>query len=85
MTRGAVELLARWIAENIEAVPAEEQKSEIARLVTEFTAYARDAGLNSADLAELEEDIGEDLATHMKDALETARALDDDPPAGGAG
>jgi hypothetical protein len=81
MSRGAEELLAHWIAENVRAVPDDEQEREAARLAAEFTAYAKDAGLSAADLAELEVDIGEELGTHMKEALaEAAPGEDDEPP-----
>ncbi len=85
MTQRALDLLTRWIADNVRAVPEERQTSEAARLAAEFTAYATDAGLNPADLAELEEDIVENLTSHMEEALETVRALEADKPADGTG
>jgi hypothetical protein len=84
VTQAALELLARWTAENAKAVPAERVKSEATRLAAEFAAYAKDAGFSAADLAELEEDIAETLESHMADALEAARTLRDDPSTGGA-
>lgn len=80
MTRGAEELLAGWIAENVRAVPDDELEREAARLAAEFTAYAKDAGLSAADLAELEVDIGEDLRTHMMETLAEAAPSEDDAP-----
>lgn len=71
-------LLANWIAENVRAVPEEQRNSGAARLAAEFKAYARDAGLGVTDIEELEEDIGEDLVSHMEDALEAAEALTDE-------
>jgi hypothetical protein len=83
MTRGAEELLAGWIAENVQAVPDEEVEREAARLAAEFAAYAKDAGLSASDLAELEVDIGEDLRSHMKEALADATPGEDDAPSDG--
>ena len=75
MTQQAVDILNRWIAETVRAVPAEESGKEAARLVTEFTAYAEDAGLN---LEELEVDLGQDLLATMKEALLAAAGADVD-------
>jgi hypothetical protein len=77
MAQSALDLLALWTAENARAVPDDKVKSEAARLAVEFTAYARDAGLGSRDLKELEEDIAETLASHMEEALKAARAMDE--------
>ncbi len=70
MSQHAVEILKRWIAEAVRAVPAEETAREAARLSVEFSAYAEDAGLK---VQELELDIGQDLPSFMKDAIEAAR------------
>lgn len=83
MTKDAVDLLTRWVAENVQPVPADAIKGEAARLATEFAAYARDAGLGRTDIAELEEDVAEDLKGYMEDALEALRDADDDAPAAG--
>ena len=77
MAQGALDLLNHWVAENVHAVPAEDLKSEAARLAGEFTAYARDAGLGAADLAELEEEIAETLESHMEEALKVAAASEE--------
>ena len=77
MGQRAKELLAGWVAENAHAVPQGERQSEAARLVAEFAAYAKDADLGAADLAELEEDIEEDLLSYMQDAVEAAAASQD--------
>lgn len=69
MTQHAIDILNRWIAETVRAVPPEETAKEAARLATEFTAYAEDAGLN---VEELELDVGEDLTSYMTDALVAA-------------
>ena len=66
MTHHAVDILNRWIAETVRAVPPEEAAEEAARLATEFRAYAGDAGLN---LEELEVDLGQDLLATMHEAL----------------
>jgi hypothetical protein len=66
MTHHAVDILQRWIAETVHAVAPEEAAKEAARLVTEFRAYAEDAGLN---LEELEVDLGQDLLATMQEAL----------------
>jgi hypothetical protein len=75
MTQAALDLLARWIAENVRPVPAEDLESEAARLAAEFVAYAKDAAIS---VAELEEDLAETLESHMEDALEAAGSLADD-------
>ncbi len=77
MSQDATDLLARWIAENVHAVPEDEQKGEAAQLAAEFIAYAKDAGLSAADLKELEVDIEEDLESYLEDAIEAARAHED--------
>lgn len=69
MSQQAVDILNRWIADAVHAVPPADIPKEAARLAAEFTAYAEDAGLN---LEELEVDLGEDLVAHMTDALEAA-------------
>ena len=85
MTQDAVDLLTKWVAENVRPVPADAIRDEAARLATEFAAYARDAGLARSDIAELEEDVAEDLKGYMEDALETLRGADGDAPeTGGA-
>jgi hypothetical protein len=66
MTQQAVEILNRWIAETVRAVPEDQTAKEAARLAAEFSAYAEDAGLN---LQDLELDVGEDLLGYMTDAL----------------
>lgn len=75
MTQHAVDILNRWIAETVHAVAPEDAAKEAARLVTEFTAYAEDAGLN---IEELEVDLGQDLLATMKEALLAAGAEPDD-------
>jgi hypothetical protein len=81
MSDRSTDLLARWIAENVHAVPPSQRESESHRLAAEFLAFAEDAGLSAADVAELEEEIGEDIGSHMVDALETAGTGDDDASA----
>lgn len=81
MNNSPTDLLAQWIAENVCAVPAGRRESEARRLVVEFSAFAEDAGLNAADLAELEEEIGETLGSHMAEALDMAASRDDDASA----
>ena len=76
MTRHAVEILSRWTAEAIGAIAADDAGREAARLAAEFTAYAEDTGLN---IEELENDLGEDLLSYMKDALEARAAATNDP------
>jgi hypothetical protein len=77
MSQDATDLLARWIAENVHAVPEDEQKSEAAQLAAEFIAYAKDAGLSAADMRELELDLEEDIESYLEDAIEAARAHED--------
>ena len=79
MGQQAIDVLTRWIAETVHAVPADSLRKEADRLVTEFTAYATDAGIS---VERLEEDIGEDILSYMRSALEAASqdasdALDD--------
>ncbi len=69
MSQQTVDALARWIAESVRPVPADATRKEALRLATEFSAYAADAGIN---LELLEEEIGQDLVSHMEDALEEA-------------
>lgn len=69
MTQHAIDILNRWVAETVHAVDADQIPKEASRLATEFSAYAEDAGLN---LEELEVDLGEDLVSHMADALRAA-------------
>ena len=85
MTQDAVDLLTKWVAENVRPVPPDAIKAEAARLATEFAAYARDAGLARSDIAELEEDVAEDLKGYMENALEVLRGTDDDAPDAGEG
>ena len=66
MTQHAMDILNRWVAETVRAAPPEQIAKEAARLATEFTAYAEDAGLN---IEKLEVDIGEDILSYMRDAL----------------
>ena len=69
MSHRTVDLLNRWVADTVHAVPAEETQKEAQRLAVEFTAFAADAGVN---LEKLEDDIGEDLVSFMIDALQAA-------------
>ena len=48
MTQHAIDILNRWVAETVRPVPPAEAAKEAARLATEFTAYAEDAGLGSS-------------------------------------
>ena len=80
MSNGSADLLARWIAENVRAVPVSQRRRESQRLAAEFSAFAKDAGLSEADLTELEVEIGESLDSHMADALEAAGLREDDGP-----
>ncbi len=75
MTQQAIDILTRWIAETVRPVPPGEIAKEAARLATEFTAYAEDAGLNVEDL---ELDVGEDLLGYMRDALQAAADAESD-------
>jgi hypothetical protein len=50
--------------------------AEAARLAAEFTAYAADAGIR---IGHVEEDLGEDLASRMEDALKAAGAAEPEP------
>jgi hypothetical protein len=77
----STDLLERWIAENVRAVPAAQREREARRLAVEFSAFAKDAGLSDADLAELEEEIGADIGSRMAEALDIADARDDDASA----
>jgi hypothetical protein len=76
MSKQAVDTLARWIAESVRPVPEDARGKEAERLATEFAAYAADAGIN---IERLEEELGEDLVSHMEDALEALAARDDLP------
>ncbi len=78
MAQAALDLLKRWMAETIRAVPEADIESEATRLAGEFTAYARDAGLSAADLAELEEDMAATLENRMEEALKAASEADGD-------
>jgi len=75
MTQQAIDILNRWVAETVLAVPPEETAREAARLATEFTAYAEDAGLNVEDL---ETDVGLDILSFMRDALLAAADAEQD-------
>ena len=75
MTQHAIDILNRWVAETVRPVPPAEAAKEAARLATEFTAYAEDAGLR---VEQLELDIGEDLLSFMKDALQAAADTESD-------
>jgi hypothetical protein len=77
----STDLLERWIAENVRPVPPAQRNSEARRLAVEFSAFARDADMSDADLAELEEEIGVDLGSHMAEALDIAGAREDDASA----
>lgn len=74
MSQQAVDILQRWMADAVRPVSRADIPKEASRLATEFTAYAEDAGLN---LDELVVDLGEDIATHMADALEAMVAEED--------
>jgi hypothetical protein len=71
MSKLSVDILNRWVAESVRPVPPAEAAREAARLAAEFTAYAEDAGLS---VERLEIEIGEDIVSHMREALEAARA-----------
>ncbi len=73
MRKQAIDALARWIAESVQAVPSQSIPKEAERLATEFTAFATDAGIN---LERLEEEIGQDILSRMEVALEEAAATD---------
>jgi hypothetical protein len=73
MTQQTIDILNRWIAETVRPVPPDQTDREAARLAAEFTAYAGDAGLKVEDI---EFDVGEDLQSHMKEALEAAAEAD---------
>jgi hypothetical protein len=77
MSHRATEILNRWVAETVRPVPPQERAREAARLAVEFSAYATDAGLH-LDL--LEEDIGEDLTSYMRDALLAAADAEAEGP-----
>jgi len=68
MSQQAVDILSRWIAETLRAVPEDDIPKEAARLAAEFSAYAEDANV---DIEDLEVDLGEDLISHMAEALRT--------------
>ncbi len=78
MTHKARDLLAGWIAENVQAAPANELDRDAEELAAEFLAYAKDAGLSADDLAELQEDFGDNLAGHLRDAVAAAGGPGDD-------
>jgi hypothetical protein len=82
MAQGALDLLTRWMEENVRAVPSDDLRSEAMRLVGEFKAYARDVDLSDADLEELEEDLAETLVSHMEDAVRAASASNDNSASG---
>ena len=75
MTQHAIDILNRWVAETVRSVPPAEAAKEAARLATEFTAYAEDAGLR---VEQLELDIGEDILSFMTDALQAAADAESD-------
>ena len=75
MTQHAIDILNRWVAETVRPVPPAEAAKEAARLATEFTAYAEDAGLR---IEQLELDIGEDIPSFMTDALQAAADAESD-------
>ena len=75
MTQHAIDILNRWVAETVRPVPPAEAAKEAARLATEFTAYAEDAGLR---VEQLELDIGEDILSFMTDALQAAADAESD-------
>lgn len=67
------DVLNRWVADTLRAVPPAEIRKEAERLAAEFTAFAADAGMN---LERLEEDLGDNLVNYMVDALEAVAAAD---------
>ncbi len=75
MRKQSVDALSRWIAESVRAVPRDETRKEARRLATEFAAYAADAAI---DVADLEEEIGQDIVSRMEEALEAAEAAGSD-------
>jgi nucleotide-binding universal stress UspA family protein len=70
MSKLTTDVLNLWVGEFVRPVPAAAVRREAERLAAEFTAYARDAGI---DPKRLEEEVGSDLVSHMRDAIETAR------------
>lgn len=75
MSQRTIDLLNRWVADTVRAVPTAEVEKEAKRLATEFSAFAADAGLN---VENLETEISEDLETFMADALKAAAGTGDD-------
>jgi hypothetical protein len=79
MSKLALDSLSRWIAEWVHPVPAAAIPKEAARLAAEFTAYAKDAGISTEHI---EDELGEDLAAYMEDALVEAAESDSHSPGG---
>ncbi len=75
MSKQAVDVLTRWIAESVRPVPEHAIGREATRLAAEFAAYAADAGI---DTDRLEVEIGQEIVTRMQDALEAAAAAEAD-------
>jgi hypothetical protein len=73
MSNRAIQFLNHWATEHVNAIPYPEHLAEAQRLAKECVADAQKAGITGQ---ELEEDLGQDLVSELRDRL-NARADDE--------
>jgi hypothetical protein len=73
MRNRAIQFLNHWATEHVNAIPYPEHLAEAQRLAKECVADAQKAGISGQ---ELEEDLGQDLVSELRDRL-NSRADDE--------
>jgi hypothetical protein len=73
MSNRAIQFLNHWATEHVNAIPYPEHLAEAQRLAKECVADAQKAGITGQ---ELEEDLGQDLVSELRDRL-NSRADDE--------
>jgi hypothetical protein len=73
MSNRAIQFLNHWVTEHVNTMPYPEHLAEAQRLADECVADAKKAGISEQ---ELEEDLGQDLVSELRDRL-NARADDE--------
>jgi hypothetical protein len=73
MSNRAIQFLNHWATEHVNAIPYPEHLAEAQRLAKECVADAQKAGISGQ---ELEEDLGQDLVSELRDRL-NSRADDE--------
>ena len=68
MSNRAIQFLNHWVTEHVNAIPYPEHLAEARRLAKECVTDAKKKGISKK---ELEEDLGQDLVSELKDALNT--------------